>query len=253
MKNLAIATATALLLSSQMSTAQTVIPATDKAIEGQLKRMVYIQWDDWRPRPTSWSGFFYWNWTWRKYYRGNDKRPYKVGGNFEQDLGAYNWYKNDEADIQDEVTKEAQHDALEFAAKQGGVLDYPYNFYYKDIFDKLNAEIATEAGKLALFNAKAYELFIKDRYYKDYLEEFVPFIKERVETTHEGIAERGDRILSYIAIQRQYEEKNAFIKNLMQMYKKLEPMQPAKVLLPIESAGQTDAQIRARILGTIRL
>ena len=45
------------LLFTYFLKAQTVTPVQDKANNGQLKRMVFNQWNDWQPTPnTNWLG-----------------------------------------------------------------------------------------------------------------------------------------------------------------------------------------------------
>src|SRR5450432_2446551 len=71
---------------------QTVTPVQDKANNGQLKRMVFSQWDDWQPTPgTDWLGFpkdpvgwTYWRVLHHTYWKGEDQRPFTTGGQFQQ-------------------------------------------------------------------------------------------------------------------------------------------------------------------------
>lgn len=230
---------------------QVVTESNDKALNGQLKRQAFIQWDDWQPSPNSWQGFFFWRWTWRKYHNGEDKRPYRIGGPVDLDLAQTYYFKDMEGAIKDSVEDIAKDEALNYANRSGGTLDYPYSIYYKPIFDKLKSQVQNKMDKLLITNPYVYNKVKEDRYYKEYQDEWMTYITERIETVHKSFGEKGDRILAYIDIHRQFENKNDFVINLINLYKKLAPLGETTLVTPVnpnQSTIETDKQIRLRII-----
>src|SRR4051794_1081454 len=88
-------------------------PVKDNANNGQAKRMVSQQWDDWQPTPeTGWfgipknlEGWFYWRVLHNGYYKGEDSRPYRPDGPFTQNYASLMLQEKDDAHIRDSVQK----------------------------------------------------------------------------------------------------------------------------------------------------
>ncbi|MBS1666685.1 MAG: hypothetical protein JST58_04840 [Bacteroidetes bacterium] len=188
--------------------AQTI--AKDDTNNGQMKRMVYKKWDDW-------SGYnqlvalIYWDIIHEKYKNGGDLRPYKLGGQFEQNYASLTLQEENDHKIMDTANKTVETHVATYTSMAGGALDIPYSIYFKNKFHKLTTEVTDVVEQQIKTNAPvAYGLIQGSTDYENYLE-FLVIENDRIQNIHHAYLDKGERIQSYIDIQTAIEAANKVI------------------------------------------
>lgn len=234
--------------------------ATDRAVAGQLKRMVYEQWNDWKPDPgthffgtipNNIYGYVWWRWIYPSYYRGEDRRPYRTNGPFVQNIASLHLQNGDDAQIQDSAEAIKQTHIATLTNMSGGVLDTPYELYFKKKFKQLTTVELNYIDQLSTKNPVAYDRIIHSKVYQSYLET-LDVQTSRIEANHQAFVEKGARIMAYLEIKKQLEWANKVIDNYMVTYIK-STLLPDIKSLPAKPSGHyhnNDAQIVADIMKT---
>ena len=197
-----------LAVASSSPYAQTV--AKDDTNNGQMKRMVYKKWDDW-------SGYnelvalIYWDIVHEKYKNGGDFRPYKTGGQFEQNYASLTLQEQDDHKIMDTANKTMETHVATYTSMAGGSLDIPYSLYFKNKFSRITTEVTSVVEQQIKTNAPvAYSLIQSSTDYENYLE-FLVVENDRIQSIHNAYLDKGERIQSYIDIQTAIEAANKAI------------------------------------------
>lgn len=240
------------------SHAQTV--ATDHANAGQLKRMAFERWDDWSPDPsTNWIGwpnnllgYMFWQWIYSNYYRGPDRRPYRVGGGpFETNLGSLGIQNIDEKRIADSTSAINKTNLATIANMTGGILDTPYDLFFKSKFQKLTTIEQNNISILATKNPKAYLKLIASKVFTDYMEN-LDIQSSRIEVTHNSFVDKGERILIYLDIKKQLEFSNRVLEHYINTYLNFTKLPEPNELPPLSESSKklfnNDAKIVKNIL-----
>ena len=246
-----------LLLKSTFLFAQVTI-VQDKANNGQLKRMVFNQWDDWQPTPnTNWIGFpknpigwFYWRVLHHDYWNGEDKRPWKTGGQFQQNylsLLAQQELDKKMVDTTNEMMKTNVATALSMS---GGVADIPYELYFKNKFDDLYKEVMAYFQGLQENFPTAFNEMINSPNGKKYIE-FLDVEKDRIDAIHGLFVDRGSRMVSYFKILGELQPRCEEIKAYVRSYIVLAQLPPPAKIHESKSdfmPDKTDAEIVRELL-----
>jgi hypothetical protein len=195
-------------ISSYLLSAQTI--AKDDTNNGQMKRMVFQKWDDW-------SGYnklvalIYWNIIHKKYKNGDDLRPYKLGGQFEQNYASLTLQEEDDHKIMDTANKTMETHVATYVSMAGGTLDIPYAIYFQNKFNKITTIVTSIVEQQIKSNDPvAYSLIQSSTDYENYLE-FLVVQKDRIQNIHNAYLDKGERIGSYIDIQTAIEAANKVI------------------------------------------
>jgi hypothetical protein len=190
--------------------AQTI--AKDDTNNGQMKRMVFEKWDDW-------SGYnklvalIYWNIIHKKYKNGSDLRPYKLGGQFEENYAALTLQEINDRKIRDTAEQTMKTHVATYTSMAGGALDLPYALYFKNKFDALTIEVTQVIEQqVKIHDPAAYQLIQTSTDYENYLELLV-VEKDRIEQIHQALLDKGERIHAYIDIQTLLAATNKNIEN----------------------------------------
>jgi len=215
----------AFLLLAVAGFSQSVIEGTDKANNGQLKRMVFIQWDDWVPDPgTDWlglpnnmEGWLYWDVLHNPYYTGDDRRPYRLGGTFDENYASLLLQEKDDKKIADSTKAVFNTNILTYTNMSGGDLDEPWALYFGNQFNTLTHEIGNKVATLATQSPEAYAGFTGDKYYKSYLE-YLDVTNDRLSTLHQSLLDKGDRIVAYLEIMKELQKQNKIMNYMMGIY-----------------------------------
>jgi hypothetical protein len=194
--------------SSYLLSAQTI--AKDDTNNGQMKRMVFQQWDDW-------SGYnqlvalIYWNIIHKKYKNGDDLRPYMLGGQFEQNYASLTLQEQDDQKIMDTANKTMETHAATYISMTGGTLDIPYAIYFQNKFNAITTVVTRVVEQQIRTNDPvAYSLIQSSTDYENYLE-FLVVENDRIQNIHNAYLDKGERIQSYIDIQTAIEDANKVI------------------------------------------
>lgn len=211
------------ILSGLYAISQTTVQ--DKANKGQYQRMVYTRWDYWRPDPSTDflglpkdpEGWFYWRVLHHDYWAGEDQRPYKIGGQFDQNYSSLTTQEMDDEHIADSMEAVFNTNLVNYTNMQGGELDVPYQMYFKGVFDKLTTAITNQLPIMAEQTPAAFNDLTNNKYFQQYLN-FLDEVKDRIEVMHSVLADRGERIVGYLEIKKELEKKNAVMNAMINSY-----------------------------------
>ena len=225
-------------ISTYMLSAQTI--AKDDTNNGQMKRMVFQKWDDW-------SGYnqlvalIYWDIIHEKYKNGGDLRPYKTGGQFEQNYASLTLQEQNDHKIMDTANKTMETHVATYTSMAGGALDIPYSIYFQNKFSKLTTEVTNVVEQQIKTNAPvAYSLIQSSTDYENYLE-FLVVENDRIQSIHNAYLDKGERIQSYIDIQTAIEAANKAIeKKITAIY----------ALSKIPTIGQVQSSSSTKSIGS---
>jgi hypothetical protein len=186
------------------------IIAKDDTNNGQMKRMVFQKWDDWSGY-NSLVALIYWNFIHKKYKNGGDLRPYKLGGQFEQNYASLTLQEENDHKIMDTANKTMETHIATYVSMAGGSLDVPYAIYFKHKFNKITTEVTSVVEQQVKSNdAVAYSLIQSSTDYENYLE-FLVVENDRIQNIHYAYLDKGERIQSYIELQTAIEAANKVI------------------------------------------
>ena len=192
------------LLFSSLAFAQVNI-VTDRANTGQLKRMVFEDWDDWQPDPGTnwlglpkdWEGFIYWRILHGAYYRGDDLRPFAANGPFPKEYAALLLQEQADRHIRDSTAAVMQDELATHLQRSGGDLDMAWRIYFGPRFDDLEREMDQAIGKLWSKYPSSMPGWLSSRNYLSLLES-KDIISDRIRQVHEGYMDLGRRLESYL-------------------------------------------------------
>ena len=244
---------TAVLLLPYLLIGQTVTPVQDKANNGQLKRMVFNQWNDWQPTPnTNWLGipkdpigWAYWRVLHHAYWKGEDKRPWKTGGQFQQNYLSLLAQKNSDGKMVDTTNAMMETNLATALSMRGGIADLPYQLYFENKFADLYQDVTNYYEALQTKYPASYNQMMNSANGKKYIE-FLDVEKNRIETIHGLFVDRGSRMLSYFKILNTLQPACEEIKNYIRSYMLLAKLPPPqKIQQPAKPAisDSTDEQI----------
>ena len=246
------------LLSSWKIVFAQITIVQDKANNGQLKRMVFNQWDDWQPDPsTNWLGipknpigWAYWRVLHHDYWNGEDKRSWKTGGQFQQNYLSLLAQKNLDQKMVDTTNAMMETNLATALSMSGGVADIPYQLYFKSKFDDLYQDVMTYFQALQTKYPASFNQMMNSQNGKKYIE-FLDVEKDRIETIHELFVDRGSRMVSYFKILSKLQPACEEIKNYVHSYMLLAALPPPeKIQQPKRSTitDSTDAKIVRELL-----
>ena len=239
--------ATFLLTASILSLNLTVSSQTivqDKANNGQLKRMVYRQWNDWQPTPaTGWTGlpknpagWAYWRVLHHAYWSGEDKRPWKTGGQFQQNYLSLVAQQKLDKQMVDTTNKMMEVNVATALSMTGGAADVPYHLYFKDKFDNLFTEVMNYFRALQQLNPTTFNEMVNSSNGKKYIE-FLDVQKDRIETINGFFVDRGARMVSYFKILSVMQPMCTEIKAYVWSYIALEKLPPPQKIRQQDKTG----------------
>jgi hypothetical protein len=172
--------------------------------------MVFQKWNDW-------SGYnklvalIYWNIIHKKYKNGGDLRPYKLGGQFEQNYASLSLQEEDDHKIMDTANKTMETHVATYLSMAGGSLDIPYAIYFENKFKSITSVVTDVVEQQIKKNdPTAYSLIQTSTDYENYLE-FLVVENDRIQNIHNAYLDKGARIQSYIDIQTAMEAANKAI------------------------------------------
>ena len=246
------------LLSSWKIVFAQITIVQDKANNGQLKRMVFNQWDDWQPTPsTNWLGlpknpigWTYWRVLHHAYWKGEDQRPWKTGGQFQQNylsLLAQKGLDQKMVDTTDAMMKTNLATALSMS---GGVADIPYQLYFKSKFDDLYQGVMDYFKALQTKYPASFNEMMNSQKGKKFVE-FLDVENDRIETIHGLFVDRGSRMVSYFKILSKLQPACEVIKNYVHSYMLLAALPPPEKIQQPKSpiiTDSTDAKIVKSLL-----
>ena len=190
------------------SSAQYVRSVKDPGLNGQLKRMVDQQWDDWKPDP-NWkffgliprdpTGALMWGALNRSYWKGKDRRPYRPGGQFQQNLTLLKLEKEQAKKIADSVEAVRKSEMATYINMMGGAGDIAYSMYFKNKFNTELENFKSHFERVLKYRPAAYQKMKEQTSFKSYQEQY-DIINDRIETIHQAFMEKGARIEAYFNI-----------------------------------------------------
>jgi hypothetical protein len=229
-------------------------PVKDNANNGQMKRMAHQQWDDWQPTPeTNWlglpkdvEGWFYWRVLHNSYYKGEDSRPYRTTGPFAQNYASLTLQEKDDKIISDSMQKVSDTYLKTFISMSGGASDVAWSMYFGNQFNQLTTEILSIATK----HPDAASKMLENKYYLEYVD-YLEIVKDKIETIHNSFVDRGERIISYLEIQKEIQQRNTVMQAMIAKYIQLTKLPTVKQVKEIQKTKKieiNDQEIIKKIL-----
>ena len=225
----------------------------DKANNGQLERMVYSRWNDWQPTPNlNWLGlpknpigWFYWRILHHDYWAGEDQRPWKTAGPFQQNYGSLLVQKDLDGKMVDTTSAMMKMSLSTDLSMTGGDFDVPYLLYFENKFADLYQDVTSYYQALQSRYPASFNQMINSANGKKYME-FLDVEKNRIETIHGLFVDRGSRMESYFKILKELEPACDEIKYYIRSYMLLAELPPIqKIQSPKKPviSDSTDARI----------
>jgi hypothetical protein len=190
-----------------------VMVVEDRAVNGQLKRMVHEQWDDWQPDPgTNWlglpkdlEGFLYWRVIHNRYYNGEDLRPYRPDGPFAQNHASLIAQETVDRDIMDSTEEVLKTHLANHLAMSGSELDIAYRLYFGPRFRSILSQMDGDRSLFVSRYPQAWASMQGGRTEQD-LTEQRELIEDRIAQVHEAYMDRGRRIEAYLSVLAELEK-----------------------------------------------
>jgi len=232
----------------------------DKPVNGQLKRMVYIDWDDWQPTtktflgiPRNAKGFAFWRVLNNKYYTGQDSRPYRADGPFIKNHADLTLQERSDMKITDSTEKIRDTHAATYLNMSGGQADAAYNLFFKKKFDDIfNSFNEWETGMRSEY-PKAYEASTQSSYFTKF-KEYLEITKDRIQANHEAFVDKGVRLEAYINLYKELLEKYQVVSKYLAGQVLLSKLPTQKELRETKSLPvfNKDKEIVKHILGNYK-
>ncbi|MBO9572380.1 MAG: hypothetical protein J7497_09260 [Chitinophagaceae bacterium] len=186
----------------------------DQPNNGQLKRMVFIKWDDWKPDPgtilgipKNAQGYLFWRVLNRSYYKGEDRRPYRLpDGPFIKNYADLNLQETTDSKITDTTEKIRNTHSATYLNMSGGTADLPYTLFYKRKFEDIYGSVDEWLRGMQSESPKAYDAAMKSAYFQKFME-YLDVTKDRVKGVHESFVDKGVRLEAYTKIYKELQEK----------------------------------------------
>lgn len=197
----------------------------DRPNRGQLKRMVYEQWDDWQPSPeTGWlgfpvnlEGFIYWRILHNNYYNGEDLRPWRLDGPFMQQYGALLAQEQHDRQIADSMEAVMRTQVSTHVQMSGGELDIAHRIFFGPKFNAMFAQIDGDLAHFALQYPDVFQKISGTKNFQDFLE-MLDITRDDIEQVHAAYLDKGKRIEAYLAILKQLEKKQGWLNQYLGQY-----------------------------------
>jgi len=233
----------------------------DKPNNGQLKRMVFIKWDDWEPStktilgiPLNAKGYLFWKVLNKKYYEGEDRRPYRLaGGPFIKNYADLAIQEKSDIKIKDSTEKIRDTHLATYLNMSGGTADVAYNLFFKKKFEDIYHAFDEWTKGMQKESPKAYEACLNSPNFQKFIE-YLDITKDRVNAVHESFVDKGVRLEAYINIYKELGDKYNVISHYMAGQVQLAKMPSQKELRAV-SAPPTlnrDKDIVTHILSTFK-
>lgn len=200
-------------------------PVKDNANNGQAKRMVSQQWDDWQPTPETgflgipknFEGWFYWRVLHKGYYNGEDRRPYRADGPFTENYASLALQEKDDLHIRDSMQKVMETNVATYLSMSGGAGDVAWSMYFGKQFDQLTNQIPSRLISISNKHPVAASKMSVNKRYIDYLE-YLDIVKDKLRTIHNSLVDRGERIITYLQIQKDLQHRNDVMDRMISNY-----------------------------------
>jgi hypothetical protein len=240
--------------------AQTLTPVQDNANNGQLKRMVHIQWDDWQPTPAvNWlgipknlEGYIYWRILHRSYWKGEDSRPIRADGPYVENYASLFAQEMQDKNISDTTQAIMETNAATYLNMSGGSLDIPYNIFFKDKFNGIFNGIAEQLNIIQQRYPSVFNEMVITESFQNFLE-YLDIVQDRIENIHQSFLDKGKRITTYLEILRELEYKKNVITKYISQFTFIATLPKQKEINAVGNQAippNNDAQIVQKILQT---
>lgn len=232
----------------------------DKPNNGQLKRMVMAQWNDWQPNPGTFlgvpknlMGFTFWQLLHRSYYKGSDLRPWKPTGPFVQNYASLLLQYEEDKKIRDLTKSIYETDLSTMVNMSGGELDLPYSLFFREKFNSLFKALDKDLGYIARNNPTLFNQLRQQEGFQSLMEWFDE-AKDRAQVIHASFVDKGKRMEAYLDLLNEIRSKSSIFASYLQLHYALGKLPSLQDIeqstLPDNS--KTDKQIVTDILKTWR-
>lgn len=197
----------------------------DRANKGQLKRMVYEQWDDWQPSPeTNWlgfpvnlQGFIYWRILHNAYYNGEDLRPWRPDGPFMQQYASLALQEKHDQQIADSMEAVLRTNLSTHIQMSGEDLDIAYRIFFGPKFTALFTEIETDIAEFSVMYPEVFQKISAAKSFQDF-REILDIARDDISQVHAAYMDKGKRIEAYLELLHQLEKRQLWINKYLGQY-----------------------------------
>jgi len=197
----------------------------DRANVGQLKRMVYEQWDDWQPSPeTNWlgfpvnlEGFIYWRILHNAYYTGEDLRPWRIDGPAMQEMGSLVMQEQDDQKIADSMEAVLRTNISTHVQMSGADLDIAYRIFFGPRFNRLFDLIETDITTFSGLYPAEFQKISAAKSFQDF-REMLDIAHDDISQVHASYMDKGKRIEAYLEILHQLEKRQLWLNKYLGQY-----------------------------------
>jgi len=180
----------------------------DKMVNGQLKRMVFQKWNDWQPSPKgNIMGMLFWQIGNRRYYRGEDQRPFRLPtGPFILNYADLTLQERTDNKIMDTTEKISKTHLATHLNMSGEEADIAYTLFFNKKFRQIYEQVDEFINGMRQEAPRALEACLNSSYFNDFME-YLEVTKDRVKATHEAFVDKGVRLEAYLTIYKELSEK----------------------------------------------
>jgi hypothetical protein len=139
------------------------------------------------------------------------------GGTFEQNYTSLALQEKDDQQIRDSMQKVMETSVATYVNMSGGAADVAWSMYFGKQFNQLLKEIPTRQLSIANKYPVAANKMSANRHYKEYLE-YLDLTKDRLNAIHNSFIDKGDRIVTYLEIQKDLKHHNEVMNNMINDY-----------------------------------
>jgi hypothetical protein len=132
----------------------------------------------------------------------------------------------------------------------GGTGDVAWSMYFGKQFDNLTNEVPTRLMSISAKDPVAASKMSTNKHYKQYLE-YLDIEKDKLQTIHNSLVDRGERIVAYLEIQKDIQQHNTLMHRMINRYiqlTKLPTVDEVKEIRNKKPIETNDADIVRKIL-----
>ena len=184
------------------------------------------------------------------YWKGEDKRPWKTGGQFQQNYLSLLAQEELDKKIVDTTNAMMTVSVANALSMTGGAADLPYQLYFENKFADLYQDVMAYYQALQTKYPSSFNEMMNSANGKKYIE-FLDVEKNRIETIHGLFVDRGSRMVSYFKILNELQPRCEEIKNYIHSYMLLAQLPAPEKIQQIKRpkiSNSTDSQIVRELL-----
>jgi hypothetical protein len=152
-----------------------------------------------------------------EYYTGEDRRPYKTGGTFDQNYSSLTLQEQSDAIISDTMLNNMETNVATLTNMTGGDLDEAWSLYFNGLFNDLLTQVPNRLITVGINFPAAFNGIVANEHYQDYIE-YLTLTSDRLNAIHNALVDKGERIVDYLQVAKELRTKNHLINAMIDRY-----------------------------------